>query len=208
MHSATYRASTGALVSSELRVLGHEYVFRDAERADTMPGNGNQIQSHTSMRSPASDDSHCTVIASVADRHARTRNGMRVSSRLAELERSAGGYDSSAEGDARPWVCVACGYPPVTVVRRRDRGPRCRRHPPVGGREEFVPAAAADRQADNGHVSGVPRRAGPRCLTGQTRDERYHGAHRSVISPTRCCIPFVGLPDGVAVLSPAGYVSL
>lgn len=34
MHSPTYRASDGALASSELRVLGREYVFRDAERSD------------------------------------------------------------------------------------------------------------------------------------------------------------------------------
>ena len=34
MHPATYRASDGALASSELRVLGREYVFRDAHRED------------------------------------------------------------------------------------------------------------------------------------------------------------------------------
>ncbi len=37
MHSATYRATDGALASSELRVLGREYVFRDAERTDDAP---------------------------------------------------------------------------------------------------------------------------------------------------------------------------
>ena len=34
VHSATYRAGDGALASSELRVPGRDYVFRDAERAD------------------------------------------------------------------------------------------------------------------------------------------------------------------------------
>ena len=61
VHSATYRASDGALASSELRVPGRT-TYSATPSAQTMPGSGNQIQPHTRMRSSASDDLHCTVI--------------------------------------------------------------------------------------------------------------------------------------------------